>query len=153
MFTKEEASRIRKQFWTSLGQYLKPLPNADGEIINWINYRTGVKNIFIRLEANAKNAQIYLELNHADDGLRALIYEQFLELKPLFEQAAGKDWEWQAQTQNTDYKMVARITASLKACNIYQQQSWPQLIQFFKERLLALDAFWCDVKPIFEELT
>ena len=30
MFSKQEASQLRKEFWTAFGQYMKPVLSADG---------------------------------------------------------------------------------------------------------------------------
>ena len=42
MYSRQEASQLRKNFWTSFGQYMRPLPNADGERVNWLNYKAAV---------------------------------------------------------------------------------------------------------------
>ena len=34
MYSKQEASFLNQKFWTSLGQYLAPIPSAEGEKIN-----------------------------------------------------------------------------------------------------------------------
>lgn len=45
MYSKAEKSKIRKDFWTAFGQYMKPVPSAEGTKVNWPNYKTGVKQI------------------------------------------------------------------------------------------------------------
>ena len=61
MYTKQEASLIKKKFWTSFGRYLQPVPNAEGETINWINYKTGIRDIFFRMDVDTRSAQIAIE--------------------------------------------------------------------------------------------
>ena len=42
MYSKQELSRIREEFWTSFGRYMQPILSADGEKVNWVNYKTGM---------------------------------------------------------------------------------------------------------------
>ncbi|MGZ8552516.1 MAG: DUF4268 domain-containing protein, partial [Chitinophagaceae bacterium] len=65
MYSKQEASLLRKRFWTQFGQYMRPLPGADGETVNWLNYKTGIKDLYFRMDADSKQATIAIELRHA----------------------------------------------------------------------------------------
>jgi hypothetical protein len=152
MFSREEAARLRQQFWISFGQYMKPVPGAEGLPINWINYKTGVKDIFFRMDAEKKHASIAIEIAHADAGLRELLFEQFQEFKLLLESTLNEQWDWQPMATNAFGKQVARIEYVLPNVSVYNQQQWPAIIAFLKPRIMALDEFWTDVKPIFEDL-
>ncbi|MDQ8005213.1 MAG: DUF4268 domain-containing protein [Pedobacter sp.] len=152
MFSKEEATRLRQQFWINFGQYMKPIPGAEGLPVNWVNYKTGVKNIFFRMDAEKKHASIAIEIAHPDDGIRELFFEQFQEFKSLLESTLNEQWEWLPSTSNAFYKQVARIECVLPNVSVYNQQQWPDIIAFLKPRIIALDEFWTDVKPVFEDL-
>jgi len=152
MFSKEEATRLRQQFWISFGQYMKPVPNAEGLPINWVNYKTGVKNIFFRMDAEQKFASIAIEIAHPDAGIRELLFEQFQEFKLLLENILNEQWDWQPLATNALNKQVARIECVLPKVSVYNQQQWPTIIAFLKPRIMALDEFWTDVKPVFEDL-
>lgn len=152
MFSKEEAARLRQQFWISFGQYMKPILGAEGLPVNWVNYKTGVKNIFFRMDAEKKHASIAIEIAHPDAGLRELLFEQFQEFKLLLENALNEQWEWLPNTTNEYGKEVTRIELVLPNVSVYNQQQWPDIIAFLKPRIIALDEFWTDVKPVFEGL-
>lgn len=152
MYTKAEAAQRRQAFWTAFGQYMAPVPNADGEPTNWVNYRTGIKHIRVRLAADQRHATIALELTHPDAGLRALYYEQLQELRPVLHEMAGDDWAWEADVPNENYQTVSRISQTLTSANLFERDDWPALISFFKPRLVALDAFWSQARWGFEEL-
>lgn len=152
MFSKEEAASLRKQFWISFGKYMKPIAGAEGLPLNWINYKTGVKNIFFRMDAEKKHASIAIEIAHPDAGIRELFFEQFREFRLLLESTLAEQWEWQPSVTNAYDKQVARIACALPNVSVYNQQQWPNIIAFLKPRIIALDEFWTDVKPIFEDL-
>ena len=152
MYSKEEAARLRQQFWISFGQYMKPVPSASGSTVHWVNYKTGVKNIFFKMDVTNKQAIIAIQLTHSDPDIRHLIFEQFEEFKFMFTNAMSEEWDW-AKDFTDDYgKTVSQIYTSLTAVSVFNQQHWPDLISFFKPRIIALDEFWDHVKPVFEDL-
>lgn len=152
MYSKEEASKLRQQFWIAFGKYMKPIPSADGLPINWVNYKTGVKNVFFKMNADQRKTTISIEITHQDEETRAIYFEQFKALKLLFSYAVNEEWVWEKSILNEYGIPFAQISISLTGISIFNQKNWPEIISFLKPRILALDQFWVDVKPIFEEL-
>ena len=152
MYSKEEAAKLRQQFWISFGQYMKPVPSASGFPVNWINYKTGVKHIFFKMDVDQQKAIISIRLLHPDVEIRQLFFEQLTEFKRLFSDIMNEEWEWMPDATDAYGKAVSEVFLQLPGVNIYKQQDWPQLISFFKPRLIALDEFWDSVKPVFESL-
>jgi len=152
MYTRQEASQLKKEFWTAFGQYMAPVLSADGEKISWINYKTGEKNIAFTLEADNKTAAVAIELSHADTGLQQLYFEQFLQLKTIFETTVGDNWNWQLHTTDEYGKIISRISTGLAGVSVLKKEDWPALISFFKTNIIALDEFWSNVKYSFEML-
>lgn len=151
MFNKQEAALLKQQFWTSFGQYMAPIPSAEGSRINWINYKTGVKDIQFKLQVDNKEALIGIVLTHTDAMMQAAVYNQLFALRHLLSHALHEDWQWQLQVTDEHNKMIRRIYKTLTGVNIYRQQDWPAIISFFKPRLMALDTFWSEVKFGFEK--
>ena len=152
MFSKDEASKLKEQFWITFGKYMKPVPSAEGLFINWVNYKTGVKHIYFRMDAEQKYASIAIEIAHPDAGVRALLFEQFEAFRMILEDTLHESWEWQPTAINNFDKEVARIECVLPKLSVFNQQQWPEIIAFLKPRIIALDEFWVDVKPVFEDL-
>ncbi|RZL57387.1 DUF4268 domain-containing protein [Pedobacter aquatilis] len=153
MYSKEEATRLRQQFWISFGQYMKPVPSASGSTVHWINYKTGVKQIFFKMDVDNKKAVISIQLTHPDPGVRHLIFNQFEEFKSMLSATLNEEWDWIQDATDEFGKTVSLITTELTNVNIYNQKHWPELISFFKPRIIALDEFWDNVKPVFEDLS
>ena len=152
MYSRQEASQLRHQFWTTFGQYMSPILSAEGEKINWINYKTGEKNISFRMYADNKKASIAIEISHKDKDIQQLYFEQFLQFKNLFDEAMQEEWNWQLHTYDEHEKLISTISKEKTGAGIFQKQSWPELISFFKPRIIALDEFWLQVKYAFESL-
>lgn len=152
MYSKQEASRLRQEFWTALGQYLSLLQSAEGLNINWMNYKTGEKDIYFRLNADHKKASVEVTIAHKDVGLQALYFEQFQQLQKLLHRILGEKWTWLQHTQDEHSILVSRIYTELEGVSIFKREDWPQLISFFKPRIIALDEFWSNAKYAFEML-
>ncbi len=150
MYTKDQASQLKQAFWTAFGQYMGPVLSAEGLRTNWINYKTGVKHIFFRMQADNKTASIAIEIAHPDPELQQLYFEQFETFKTMLHSALGEEWQWNLHTADDYGKSISRIYTEISPVSIFQQQDWPILISFFKPRIIALDEFWSDVKVAFE---
>lgn len=152
MYSRQEASKLRQDFWTTFGQYMSPIVSAEGEKINWINYKTGEKNIAFRMHADNKTASIGIEFNHKDEGIQQIYFEQLLQFKNLLQDTLQEDWNWQLHTYDEHGKIISKIYTEIKGVSIFQKNDWPELISFFKPRIIALDEFWSQVKYVFESL-
>lgn len=152
MYSKEEASRLRKEFWTTFGHYMSPQRSAEGLKTNWLNYKTGLKHVYFRLDAGKDHASVAIEITHSDAGLRELYFEQFLELKSLFKGYLKEDWVWDLHTSDESGKTLSRVYIALDKVNVFNKNDWPALISFFKPRVIALDEFWNDAKYSFDSL-
>lgn len=149
MYSKQEASRLRKKFWTQFGQYMRPLPGAEGEPVNWLNYKTGIKHLYFRMDADSSKATIAIEMRHTDLLEQQYYFEKFRELQKLFQQTIGEDWQWELHAIDEDGKQVSRIGTLVQNVNIFNTADWPAIISFLKPRMLALDDFWTLVKEGF----
>lgn len=152
MYTREQRSQLRQAFWKAFGQYIAPHPSAEGTKINWINYKTGFKDVYFRMQADHKSASISIELTHADAEIQALFFQQFTELSHILHSYLDETWEWQLHTTDENGSTISRIYKELKPVNVLDRNDWPQLISFFKPRIIALDAFWSDARYTFDVL-
>ncbi|MGN6568768.1 MAG: DUF4268 domain-containing protein [Flavipsychrobacter sp.] len=152
MYTKQESSRLKQAFWTTFGQYMAPLPSAEGLKINWVNYKTGIQNIQFKMDADIAASTISIVLTHSDKEMQQLYFEQFEQLKTLLENTLEEKWIWQKSFTNEYGKPESRIYNELKGMSIYNKEDWPALISFFKQRIVALDEFWSNARYAFESL-
>ncbi len=150
MYSKQEASLINQQFWTSFGLYLAPVLSAEGEKINWVNYKTGQKGIRFIMMADHQSAKISIILSHKDIAEQQAYYEIFVQLKKIFHQIMCEDWQWQLHTADAFGKIVSEIYTTLDNVNVLNKANWPDLISFLKLRMIALDTFWCEYKYAFD---
>jgi Domain of unknown function (DUF4268) len=152
MYTKAEASAVKQKFWTSYGKYMQPVPSASGEKVNWINYKTGIKGIYFKMDANKDFAFISIEIFLPDKTLEHLYYQTFRNLAKQFVEVVGVGWEMKENVVTNDYKSVSIIYSELQNVNIFRESDWPNIIGFLKKNIILLDEFWNSYKPAFELL-
>lgn len=152
MYSKGEAAALRQAFWTTFGHYMSPVLSAEGERINWINYKTCEKEIRFRMDADNRKATVSIEITHKDKDIQQLYYEQFLEVKKIFSATAGEDWVWRLHTPDEQGKLISKIYTEKENVSVFKKEDWPELISFFKQKMVALDAFWSEAKYSFESL-
>src|ERR1700759_2814374 len=121
MYSKDEASQIRQTFWTTFGQYIAPQLSADGLKINWINYKTGVRNVFFKMDAENRSASIAILINHTDAGIQELFYEQFVELKTMLSSYLEEEWIWAQLEYDRDGRVISRIYKEIKEGSIFNR--------------------------------
>ena len=152
MYSKDEASQIRQAFWTTFGKYIAPQLSTDGLKVNWVNYKTGVKHLYFKMDADKNSATIEILIAHPDASIQELFFEQFAELKTMFNGYLNEEWEWVLHDKDENGKTISRIYKQLNGVSIYNRSDWPQLISFFKPRIIALDEFWSVGQYSFETL-
>lgn len=150
MYSKEQSSKIRQQFWTKFGLYMKPVPGAAGTAVNWLNYKTGKRHISFHMDAGKHEAIIAIEIKHPVTAERHSCYQQFLSLKTLLENETGFKWQWEMDARPDDTNTISRVSQILSPINIMNENDWPAIIGFLKPRIIALDHFWELVKDGFD---
>jgi Domain of unknown function (DUF4268) len=150
MYTKEEASAVRQKFWTGFGKYMQPVPSETGESVSWINYKTGIKGIAFKMNADNNSAVVSIEIVLPAIEMQHKYFDAFQILKKQFVKIAGKGWDFSKVSENEHGKNMSQISVELNQINIYRESDWPAIITFLKQNIIALDAFWATYKPAFE---
>ena len=149
MFSKQYVAQLRKEFWTVFGLYMSPINSCEGEKINWINYKTGIKGLQFKMYANQGKASIGIVLTEHDLEKQEFLFNQLLFLKEKLYNSLQEEWTWTLHTIEED-KIISKIYTEKKNLSILKKEDWPELITFFKSRMIALDKFWSAVKYGFE---
>jgi hypothetical protein len=152
MYSKDEASQIKQAFWTTFGQYISPQLSADGLKVNWVNYKTGIKYLYFKMDADKNSATISIAITHPDPGIQELFFEQFREIKTMLNSYLNEEWQWALHDKDENGKTISRIYKKISGVSIYNRNDCPQLISFFKPRIIALDEFWSVGQYSFEAL-
>ena len=153
MYTKKEISKQKQAFWTAFGRYMKPVLSADSEEISWLNFKTGNKQVSIKMDVDSRQAYIAIVCHHPDPDRQHLYFDRFVQLKDIFYETLGEeDWTWQSIGTDEHGRSISTIHKELTGVNIFHNEDWPAIISFLKPRIIAMDAFWNMVRYPFSNL-
>ena len=152
MYSKEETKKLKRDFWTSFGLYMKKYNIRLGKKINWVNYNTKIKDVYFRLNVTNKKATFYIEIQHKDLDIREIYYEQFLELRKVLEDNFDAPLTWESLTTNDFDLIVSRIGLEKNEVNIFDKNTWKEAFTFLEKNIVAAHHFWEDFIDIFKQL-
>ena len=152
MYSKETIKNTNSMFFTSFGKYMGNNRSYDGSKVKWINYSTGIKQLYIRIQADQYSAKVCIDIQHKDSEIRELFYEQFLELKNVFHSITQKEWIWNLEYLSPSGNILSRIHTELSEVSIYDKGDWKKIFKFYKFSLLKFDEFWVEFKDLFMEM-
>jgi hypothetical protein len=139
-------AKTKQEFWTAFGLYMSPVLSSEKNKINWINYKTGIRQIYFKMDAGNGFASIGIELRQADRDLQQKYFDQLLKARNLLERIQEEEWAWQAQITDQYSNLYCRISREMSGVNIFDHNDWPAIIYFLKSRIIGLDKFWEQVK-------
>lgn len=142
MFSKEEAKKLREDFWDSFNQISasrrarKKLPG------NWMLTQTGIKALNLKFHVDREVAQVGIDLETRNMDKRIELYEKLEALKKLLEEAMGSSMNWELDYIRENGKSVSRIYLQSDGVNIYNRDTWAKTHQFMYDNMMKLESFY-----------
>jgi hypothetical protein len=151
MLSKEEAKELRVGFWSKLEEQMTKMKNPHGTKVNWMNYNTGIKDLYFRMEADDDGARLCIDLQFLDKGIRDLYYEQFTEFQNMLTDKF-KDLKWYPEWEHWNGKDISRIAMEKDGCKLNNKADWDKMHLFLKLNFKKLDEFWDEFGEVFQNL-
>jgi hypothetical protein len=148
MLSKQAKKDRNTQFWNSFQKEMRNVKSSDGKGIHWINYPTGVKDVYVRLETDGKATRFCFDIQPKDDGIRSILWEQMTELRKVMEDQTGPATSWNELDRVFAGRNVSRIFWENSDLNFYNDDDLRLIKQFLKEKLRAFDLFYQEYKEI-----
>ena len=143
MFSKEEATLLRKEFWTSFG---KSFPRK------WLLYNTQVKGFSLKFIADRKNAAVCIDIENPDELVNLLYYDQMLSLKVLLEtdipQIIFND-EFELDSGKTIHRIYVPFEGKF---SIHNKNTWRTCFEFFVETMPKFENFYHEYEDIIKNI-
>lgn len=142
MFSKEDAAKLRKEFWTSFG---KSFPRK------WLLYNTKIKGFTFKFVADKKKAMVCLDIEHPDEIANELLYDQMISLKVLLE-AEIPDVIFNEAYELESGKVIRRIYVSLdEKFNIHNKDTWRTCYEFYVEVMPKFELFFYEYEDFINQ--
>ena len=115
---------------------------ASGKKVNWLQYRTNLQNVYVRLETINKECKFCFDIQFKDDSIREIVWEQMGELKKLLSAEMGSEGNWIEDYASQTIKSMCRIEWTLEETNYLTATNREKIYDFFEEKLLGFDRFY-----------
>jgi len=135
MFSKEEAKKLRQEFWTSFG---KEYPQK------WLLYNTRVKEIQLKFTFERKYAQVSLDIIAEDPLIREYYFEKLESLKTILESEYLPEIIYDREYELPEGKIISRIYAQKDKVSIYNKKDWPLVKDFLYQKMTLMEEFFND---------
>ena len=152
MYSKEEAKKLRLEFWELFGKRCEIHPKLKNRKRKWLLHRTKIKGVALRFDVGRENAKVILELSHRNEEIRLKAYEILERYKAIIENGFENGLSWEFYYQREDSRQeVCRIFANLENVDLHRQNQWPDIYNFFIENMLRLEENFFAVRDILKE--
>lgn len=151
MFSRAEKKQLNTLFFQRFTRHMSSHKSVGGGGNRWEAYRTGVKGVYFRM-LTLPNVGLAIDIQHKDEEIRRLIFDQFVELGRLLAAEWGEEATFEINTSYDSGEAISRISIHLENVSFFDQNHWPEIMHWYREKLLGLDRFWETVGDIVKEL-
>ena len=138
MFSKQESTSLRKEFWTCFG---KSFPRK------WLLYNTKIKGLSFKFVANRKNAMICLDIEHADEMVNKILFDKILSLKTILKEDYVPEVIFDDSYILENGKSIHRIYINHREkFSIYNKDSWNSCYEFYIEIMPKFELFFYEYR-------
>ncbi|MBL1281227.1 MAG: DUF4268 domain-containing protein [Fluviicola sp.] len=152
MLSKEELKEKNSAFWNDFRSEMNKVSSVAGRQVNWINYPTDVKDIYVRMEVDAKGARLCFDIQPKSDDIRSILWEQMTELKAVMTTEMGIEANWNEESHFWNERLISRIKWENNDLNYFNEEDVPKIIDFLKDKLIRFDKFYQEYKDILVNL-
>jgi len=143
MFSKEEATQLRKEFWTSFG---KSFPRK------WLLYNTKIKGFSFKFVADRKKALICLDIEHPEEIANELLYDQLLSLKNILLSEYTSEAIFNPSYELESGKIIHRIYIEhTQKFSIHNKNTWSDCYAFFNEKMPQFELFFYEYEDFIKQ--
>ena len=143
MYSKEEAAKLRQEFWTSFG---KSFPRK------WLLYHTKIKDFNFKFVADQKKALVCLDIESNDTNKNQLLYNKLLELKTILTEDYLPDVVFDDVCLLDTGKLIQRVYVKYQGeFNIHNKNTWQGAFLFFNEAMHQFEEFYEDFEDFIKQ--
>jgi len=143
MYSKEEAQRLKREFWIEF---------AEKHPRKWILYDTKIKDFSFKFYVDNKKAQVLIDIEHRSDEKRTIYFEKLESLKTILEDDFVKDLVFEKNFVLENGKKMSRIWVEKTQVSVNNRKYWDEIFDFFFEKMNALEMFYFEYGDYIRDL-
>lgn len=143
MFSKAEAQKIKKEFWTAF---------AEAYPRKWLLYNTKIKDVTFKFYVDNKKAQVMLDIEPKEDEKRAVYFEKIESLKTILLEEFLPDAVFEKNFYLENGKAISRVWVELNGISLYNMASWAAIFRFFNINMDSFERFFYEYEDYIRDL-
>lgn len=143
MYSKEDSIRIKKEFWIAF---------AEAYPRKWILYNTKIKDVSFKFYVDNKKAQVLLDIECKEDEKRIVYFEKVESLKTMLLEDHLPDAILERNFYLDSGKLISRIWVEKLNISINNPKTWPEIFDFFNEKMSAFEYFFFEHEDYIKDL-
>lgn len=143
MFSKEEAQKIKREFWIAF---------ADAYPRKWLLHHTKIKDVSFKFYVDNKKAQVLFEIEPKDEEKRKIYFEKIVSLQSILLEEYVADAVFEQHFFHENGKEVSRIWVELNKISINNKATWSEIFDFFNAQMSAFELFFYEYEEYIKDL-
>lgn len=139
MFSKEEAKKLRQDFWISFG---KSFPRK------WILYDTKIKEFSLKFHFDTSKAMVSIDIENKDLEKRIELWEKMVSLKSVLEEEYVSNIIFKEYTFLESQTEISRIYIEKHSVSIHNKNTWQETMLFLKDNMIKFEEFFRDFEEV-----
>jgi hypothetical protein len=144
MYSKEEALRIKKDFWIAF---------AEAYPRKWLLYDTKIKDVTFKFFVDNKKAQVLLDIEPKDEEKRKIYYEKIESLKTILHEDYLPEAIFERNFYLESGKVISRIWVEKTGVSLNNKNNWEAIFDFFNEKMSQFEYFFYENEDYIKDLT
>ncbi len=144
MFSKEEALKIKKDFWIGF---------AEAYPRKWLLHNTKIKDVTLKFFVDNKTAQVALEIEPKDEEKRKIYFEKIESLKTILLEEYLPEAIFERDYYLLNGKCISRIWIDIdKKVSVNNKNTWNEIFDFFAEKMTQFELFFYEYEDYIKDL-
>ena len=143
MYSKEEAQRLKREFWID---FAAKYPRK------WMLYDTKIKDFSFKFYVDNKKAQVLIDIENRSDDKRIAYFEKLESLKNILEEEFIKDLVFEKNFVLENGKSISRIWIEKLEVSVSNRKYWDSIFYFFNEKMKALENFYKEYDAYIQDI-
>lgn len=143
MFSKAEAQMIKRDFWI---KFAEEYPRK------WLLYDTKIKDFSFKFYVDNKKAQVMIDIEPKDEEKRKIYFEKIESLKQILIDEFIPEAILERNFHLETGKIISKIWVEKDGISVMNKNTWPQIFDFFYEKMDAFERFFYEYKEYIEDL-
>lgn len=139
MFSREEATKMRQEFWTTFG---KSFPRK------WILYQTKIKGVGFKFHFDTKKAMVLMEIEGSLEH-RIKYFEKMQSLQSILEDEYLPEIIFAESYELENGKDISCVFVEKQGVCIHNKNTWQETMEFLNENMQKMEEFWWEYEDFF----